>query len=147
MADLEVREIDGGEYVVAQISEKGRPAPEVLSERLADLVKGIHFDKNMRWNASNVGFSRPLRWFLALFGEQVVPFEYAGMRSGRVTRGLRFQEQSEFSVADTAAYYNVLAAQGIILDVEERKDNHCRTGEEINGRGQRQPGAGCRSAG
>ena len=62
-----------------------------------------------------------MRWFLALFGDQVVPFEYAGMRSGRVTRGLRFQEQSEFSVADTAAYYSVLSAQGIILDTEERK--------------------------
>ena len=121
VADLKVREIDGGEYVVAMVSEKGRPAPEVLSERLAELVKSIHFDKNMRWNASNVGFSRPLRWFLALFGGQVVPFEYAGMCSGRVTRGLRFQEQSEFSVADPTAYYKVLADQGIILDVEERK--------------------------
>ncbi|MCD4673483.1 MAG: glycine--tRNA ligase subunit beta, partial [Anaerolineaceae bacterium] len=122
VTDLEVREINGGEYVVALVSETGRPAPEVLSERLTALVKGLHFDKNMRWNASNEGFSRPVRWLLALFGEQVVPFEYAGLCSGRVTRGLRFQEQSEFSVADPAGYYHVLAAQGIILDVQERKE-------------------------
>ena len=121
VADLQVREIDGGEYVVALVSEQGRSAPKVLSERLTTLVKGIHFDKNMRWNASNEGFSRPVRWLLALFGGQVVPFEYAGMCSGRVTRGLRFQEQSEFSVAGPAEYYTVLQAQGIILDPVERK--------------------------
>lgn len=121
VADLEVRQMDGGEYVAAVVSEQGRSAPVVLSERLTALVKGLRFDKNMRWNASNEDFSRPVRWLLAMFDGQVVPFEFAGLVSDRITRGLRFQDQSEFSVANPAAYYAVLQAQGIILDPQERR--------------------------
>ena len=49
--------------------KKAAPAVEVLAEALPGLVSGIKFDKSMRWNASNVAFSRPLRWFMALLGE------------------------------------------------------------------------------
>ncbi len=79
---LEVREIDGGKYAVAEVTESGRPAVEVLSEALPRLIAAIKFDKPMRWNSSNVYFSRPIRWLLALLGGQVVPFEYAGVQSG-----------------------------------------------------------------
>ncbi|MEI7847891.1 MAG: glycine--tRNA ligase subunit alpha, partial [Chloroflexota bacterium] len=65
-ADLKVREIDGGRYVVAIVSQKGRPAQIVLGEALPDFVAGIKFEKSMKWNNSGVAFSRPLRWLLAL---------------------------------------------------------------------------------
>jgi glycyl-tRNA synthetase len=118
---LEVREIDGGQYAAAVLHEPGRPAMEVLSERLAALAASIKFDKSMRWNASNVSFSRPVRWLLALFGGQVVPFNFAGLQSNRVTRGLRFRTPAEITVSDAAAYFAALKEQGIVLDPEERK--------------------------
>ncbi len=118
---LEVREIDGGQYAAAVLHEPGRPAMEVLSERLASLAASIKFDKSMRWNASNVSFSRPVRWLLALFGGQVVPFSFAGLQSNRVTRGLRFRTPAEITVSDAAAYFAALKEQGIVLDPEERK--------------------------
>ena len=120
--DLEVREIDGGRYVAAVIHEPGRSALEVLSETLADLVAGIKFERSMRWNASQVNFSRPIRWLLALFGEQVVPFTYAGLQSGRTTRGLRFHKPEELAIASPDAYFEAMAEQKIILDPQERKD-------------------------
>ena len=62
------------------VHQAGRPAVEVLAEALPGLIAGLRFDKSMRWNSSNVAFSRPIRWLLALYGEgetcQVVPFEY-----------------------------------------------------------------------
>ena len=120
VADLEVREIDGGRYVVALVHEVGRPAPVVLSEALPGLLAGIHFDKSMRWNSSNLAYSRPIRWLLALFGEMVVPFEYAGLYSGRITRGLRFHSPEEFEIPDPAAYFKLLKEEGILLDQAER---------------------------
>ena len=89
---LEVREQDGGKYVFATARQKGRSTPQVLAEALPALVAGIKFDKTMRWlpaSDSNVVFSRPLRWFVALLGEHVIPFEYAGLSSGKISRGLR----------------------------------------------------------
>src|SRR6266498_5568603 len=87
--DLEVREEGGGKYVFAVVKQKGRPTPEVLAEALPKLVESIKFEKSMRWNDSGVAFSRPIRWYVALLGDMVIPFEYAGDISGNVTRGLR----------------------------------------------------------
>ena len=120
-SDLSVRELDGGKYVVAVLHEAGRPALEVLSEALPGLIAGLKFEKSMRWNTSNVAFSRPIRWLLALFGEQVVPFEYAGLSSANVTRGLRFHTVEQAAVRNAAEYFAYLEAQGILLDPSLRR--------------------------
>jgi glycyl-tRNA synthetase len=106
--------------VTAMVYEPGRPALQVLSEALPGLVAGIRFDKSMRWNGSGVSFSRPIRWLLSLWGSDVAPFAYAGLEAGRITRGLRFREPEEFSIAQSADYFKVLARQGILLDPQER---------------------------
>ena len=121
VSDLQVREIDGGQYVVAVIQETGRPSAQVLAEALPGWIAALKFDKVMRWNASNAAFSRPIRWLLALLGEQVVPFEYAGLISGRCTRGLRFLQPEEVEVNDPQAYFDFLKSQGILLDPAERR--------------------------
>ena len=118
---LEIREMDGGRYAAAVVEEKGRPALEVLAEALPDVVSGIRFDKNMRWNSSGVTFSRPVRWLLALYGGTIVPFTHGGLQSGRITRGLRFHEPETISVSNPAEYFTSLLAQGIILDPAERR--------------------------
>ena len=61
-------------YVVATVRETGRPAVEVLAEALPGVVAALKFPKSMRWNASNIAFSRPIRWFVALHGEAVIRF-------------------------------------------------------------------------
>ena len=120
--DLQVSEIDGGQYVTALSSEKGRSAPEVLAEAIPGLIAGLKFEKIMRWNSSNVAFSRPIRWLLALFGETVVPFNYAGYSSGRKTRGLRFRTPEEFEISNPAEYFEELGKQSIILDPVARRE-------------------------
>lgn len=119
--DLVRRTVDGGEYAVAVIHELGRDALGVLGEALAGLVAGLKFEKTMRWNGTGVAFSRPIRWLLALFGDQVVPFEYAGLRSGCVTRGLRFVDPPQKQVLSVAEYQDYLTSQGILLDPVERR--------------------------
>ncbi|TEU09012.1 MAG: glycine--tRNA ligase subunit alpha, partial [Anaerolineales bacterium] len=86
---LEVRELDGGQYVVAVRVKKGQPAAEVLATLLPDLIASLRFPLAMRWNESGVAFSRAIRWIVALLGDSVIPFEYAGVRSGYTSRGLR----------------------------------------------------------
>jgi glycyl-tRNA synthetase len=122
-ADLQTREMDGGSYVVAVVQEAGRPAGEVLAEGLPGLLAGLRFDKTMRWNSSNVAFSRPIRWLLALYGGSPLSFEYAGLRSGDQTRGLRFHQPPQANIDSPESYFAYLAEQGIILDMEERRGN------------------------
>ena len=120
--DLQVRDLEGGQYVVAVVEEHGQSAGQVLSEALAELIAEIRFDKSMRWNASGVSFSRPIRWFVALLGSEVVPFRYAGLRSGRTTRGLRMFGSSEVEIPEAATYWGVMADQQIIADVARRRE-------------------------
>jgi glycyl-tRNA synthetase len=121
VADLQVREIDGGKYVTAVVASKGRPTPEVLAEALPKWVAGISFVKTMRWNASGVAFSRPIRWLVALFGSTVIPFSYAGVQSGNTSRGLRPYDSPEIAIASADSYFDAIRQAGIVLDIEERK--------------------------
>ncbi len=108
-------------YVYAVVRRAGRPTPEVLAEALPGLVAGIKFGKTMRWNATHVAFSRPVRWLVSLLGDAVIPFEYAGLIAGRTTSGPRSAGSPELEVANADAYLPLLASQGIVVDRGERQ--------------------------
>jgi len=121
VASLQVQEIEGKKYVAAVRLERGRPAAVVLAEVLPGLIAQLKFAKGMRWNASNVAFSRPIRWIVALLGDQVIPFEYAGVQSGRTTRGLRPSGSPDIELAKADGYLEAMAAHSIVVDGEERQ--------------------------
>ena len=120
VADLQIRELDGGRYVTAAVRNTGRPTTDVLAEATPGFIASIKFEKSMHWNKRGVAFSRPIRWIVALFGETVIPFNYAGVSSGNATRGLRPYGSPEISLHDAAAYRGACAATGIVLDYHER---------------------------
>ncbi len=125
---LKRQEIDGGVYIVAEVHQSGEPADQVLGANIPDLIGSIRFEKSMRWNQTQVAFSRPIRWLLALHGEHVVPCAYADLSTGRTTRLLRFQAAESTTIQDAADYLRVMNEGGILLDVDERRS---RIQEEI----------------
>jgi glycyl-tRNA synthetase beta subunit len=95
-------------------------------------IEAIVFDQTMRWigtpgeSAEAVAlrrttFSRPIRWLLALHGEQVVPLRFAGLLAGRETRSLRFGDPEVLSIARASAYRGALAKAGVVVDPAERR--------------------------
>ncbi|MFN3491593.1 MAG: glycine--tRNA ligase subunit beta, partial [Anaerolineales bacterium] len=121
--DLEIREDAqaGGKYVFAVVKQKGKPTPEVLVEALPKFIESIKFEKSMKWNESGVSFSRPIRWIVALLGDMVIPFEYAGVTSSNISRGLRPYDSPEIKIPSAEKYMDVIRESGIVLDKEERK--------------------------
>ncbi len=119
--ELEVQEVDGGEYVMAIRREEGQLAAEILPALLPELIASLRFGKSMRWNESAVAFSRPVRWLAALLGDVVIPFEYAGAVSGRVSRGSRPEGAVKFEIAQADDYLELLAQHHIVADCEERR--------------------------
>lgn len=126
---LEVQELEGGQYIVARVQTLGRPAAEVLAERLPDLIADISFGRSMRWLASaqrgdqeaKITFSRPIRWLVALLGETAILFQYAGLVSGRTTRGLRPEGSPDIEIASAADYRQVMADHRIMVEHETRR--------------------------
>ncbi|HLA43724.1 MAG TPA: glycine--tRNA ligase subunit alpha, partial [Aggregatilineales bacterium] len=141
---LQRKTFDGGDYVVAVVERKGKSALPVLAETLPDFIGRIRFDKSMRWNASGVAFSRPIRWIVALYGSQVIPFEYARIMSSNSTRGLRPYGSPEMAVKDVKGYFHAMEAQGIILDLLARQqvifEQAEALAEAVDGRIMEDPG-------
>lgn len=120
--DLKQQELNGGKYVVAQVRVKGEPADAVLEGMIPELLDGLRFEKSMRWNETQVAFSRPVRWIVALHGEHIVPLTFAGVPSRRTTRLLRFDESPREVVNNPDEYLELLEQRGIILDTARRKE-------------------------
>jgi glycyl-tRNA synthetase len=131
-------EVGGKRHVTFTRRVGGRSTAEVLNEALPRWLDRIRFDRPMRWAENVPAFSRPIRWLLALYGERVIPFEYAGLAAGRTTRGLRWESPTEFEVRNAADYAKKLAGQGIVLDPDERRtmirEQIDRLASEIGGR-------------
>ena len=120
-ADVEFDENEG--YMYATVEKKGRDAAEVLAEMVPSAVLGkISFGKSMKWNDTGVSFSRPLRWLVCLLDNHVVPFEFAGVASGRDTRSLRGPNgyPTENPIPSAAEYHHVLKELQILLSREDR---------------------------
>src|SRR5690606_5638831 len=66
-----------GEYLAARRQERGAPALGLLPGGINRIFAGIPFRKSMRWSDGDVAFGRPVRWLIALFGDELVPAEFA----------------------------------------------------------------------
>ncbi len=114
-------ESDGVKYACAEVSEPGRPVIEILPELLPAMIKKLVFPKSMYWNPTNVRFARPVRWIVAMADGQVIPFQYAGIDSGAVTRGHRFMGARQITIGDAADFMDLLYDNHVILDQEKRR--------------------------
>ncbi|CAL9138371.1 unnamed protein product [Musa acuminata var. zebrina] len=109
------------EYVYVKVKESSQSAFEVLTEDLPSILTKISFPKSMRWN-SQVMFSRPIRWILALHGDMVLPFAFAGVSSGRQSCGLRNSSSAILEVESAESYLHKMMEAGILINIEERKE-------------------------
>ncbi len=119
--DLEIRPTDKGEFVFATVREEGKPALEVLPDLLEGVIRSLSFRKSMRWGSGEFRFARPVRWLLALYGDEVVPLVFEGLSAGRVSRGHRFLSAGEVEVADASSYLDALRSACVLADEEERR--------------------------
>ncbi len=119
-----LREENG--YIVLRRTEKGRPVLEVLPGLLSTTISAIQFPKVMRWSESAPAYSRPVRWLTALLGAQPIAVEWDGIRSGRVTRGLRPLNSPEIVIRDADTYLKILRGSGIEPDPAVRAEQITR---------------------
>ena len=87
------------EYVYAVKHLAGQPVKDLLPGLLSDILTSLNFPKNMRWADHEFKFVRPIRWLVALFGDEVIPVEITGVKSGKFSRGHRFLRRSAVDAA------------------------------------------------
>ena len=118
VADLIVE--DG--YIYAETKTAGVPAKDIVSEMLPQLITGLNFPKSMHWGNLDAKFVRPVRWLVALLDEEVIPVEFATVKSGNVTRGHRFLGADEITIKNAASYVDTLKENFVMVDQDARRE-------------------------
>ncbi|KAB7708739.1 glycine--tRNA ligase subunit beta [Bacillus aerolatus] len=118
--DIYFKEVNGVEYVHVNKFVKGKPAIDLLPQ-LREVIVGLHFGKNMRWADNELRYIRPIKWIVALFGSEVIPFEIINVSTWQKTQGHRFLGET-VTITSPAEYEEQLKAQFVIADPAERKD-------------------------
>jgi len=125
--DLAIEATPKGEYYSYVRKVPGRLTKDILAAALPGIILQIYFPKTMYWTGKNgPRFIRPIRWIVTVLGEEIVPFELAGVRSGASTSGHRRLGAKEIAVTP-ADYVARLRDHHVILSAEERR-NRIRDG-------------------
>ncbi|MDW8051184.1 MAG: glycine--tRNA ligase subunit beta [Armatimonadota bacterium] len=117
---VEFMETPQGEYAFVRQYDPGLPAVQALAASLPEMITSMTFPKMLRWGHRKMRFARPIRWIVALLGQEIIPFELEGIRSGNQSRGHRFQAPEPFTVQSPETFLEQLRAAGVIADPEER---------------------------
>ena len=118
VADLVVE--DG--YIYAETKTAGVPAKDIVTDMLPQLITGLNFPKSMHWGNLDAKFVRPVRWLVALLDEEVIPVEFATVKSGNVTRGHRFLGADEITIKNAASYVETLKENFVMVDQDARRE-------------------------
>jgi glycyl-tRNA synthetase beta chain len=139
--------VDRDGVYFAVIEKAGRSAVEVLSMAIFGVIAQFPWPKSMRWghestSTASLKWVRPLQGIVALFGDDVVPFELVshaeiyenskgdidivkvskGLVSGRETMGHRFHHHGPVTIGNAGDYETKLRACHVIVDHEERQN-------------------------
>lgn len=117
--DIYFKELKGVEYAHVNKFIKGQQTVQLLSE-LQEIISGMTFPKNMRWANQELRFVRPIKWLIALFGNDVVPFSIADVETGRETKGHRFLGDSSI-IEQPDQYEETLKEQFVMADPDKRR--------------------------
>jgi glycyl-tRNA synthetase beta chain len=112
---------DRGEYFGFQTTVEGRPAFEILSNSIPEIVRSMTFPKTMVWMDPAQRFARPVRWLIARHGDRSVPVELFGVKSGNRTEGHRVLGSGSVEVWSFADLVTKLEQNFVIVSQEERK--------------------------
>ncbi len=120
----QLTERDGVYFAVNE--KPGRATQDVLAEAIPAIIRAFPWPKSQRWGAASISteslrWVRPLSGIVAIFGEELVACEVAGVRSGYATKGHRFHHPGEITIGGAADYQDKLRACHVIVDHAERE--------------------------
>lgn len=119
--DIKIEKTDKGEYIYVEKNLKGIATKEIISDILLKTIKSIEFDKNMKWGKRSFRFARPIKWILATLDDEVIEFEFEGVKSGNRTRGMRLYGNQDILISDSSKYESELLKEYVVVDSIKRR--------------------------
>lgn len=112
---LDTTETDKGAWLIARVTEQGKPLSELLPAFLDQSVQRLPIPKRMRWGSRKAQFVRPTQWLVALLGDKVLPLSLLDQTAGRTTLGHRFHASAPIELATAGEYEARLESEGFVI--------------------------------
>lgn len=117
---LERVKTDQGSWLFARVEQPGRSLTEILAEAFDATIRAMAGARSMRWSDREERFLRPVRWLIALYGDELVELSYFGLVAGRRTYGHRIHSPGPHEIGSAGDYEQVLRAANVLVDPDER---------------------------
>ncbi|WP_284140427.1 MULTISPECIES: glycine--tRNA ligase subunit beta [unclassified Virgibacillus] len=118
-ADIYTKEIKGISYIFVNKRIEGKPSFQLLTQ-FKEIIESLSFAKNMKWGVEKIRYARPIRWLVALYGDEVIPFEIASVTTSNITYGHRFLGK-EMVIHHPVDYEKILEEQHVIVNPKRRE--------------------------
>ncbi len=123
---LSIRDEKKGQVYFATLETPGRPAAQIVSAVVENVVRNFPWPKSMRWGSGPLRWVRPLHSIVCLLsdesGAKIVDLDIDGLQAGDTTCGHRFMDPKRFSVSSFEDYTAKLKRSFVILDASERAE-------------------------
>ena len=122
--DLFIKNIKNVDFVFGEKIEKGKSTKYLLSLIIPKVIKALQGSRFMKWSYGNFKFSRPIRWIISLYNEEILEFNLDGIepqiKIGNFSRGHRLISK-KILINHPDNYLNSLEAFGVLADRNKRK--------------------------
>ena len=118
---LERRDENGTEYVFATRHIDAQDVAGLLPDALRGIIEKLAWPRSMRWNVHRELFVRPIRWIVALLGDEIVPVEYSTIKADKYTWGHRVLAPGKHFVENADALLSVVEAAYVVKSQAERE--------------------------
>lgn len=110
-----------GSWLTAEVHEAGKRLDELLPALFSAAIGQLAGSRSMRWSDREERFLRPVRWLLALHGDEVIPLEHFGLSAGRRTRGHRIHAPGWHELGSASDYEALLESLHVLPSWSARR--------------------------
>lgn len=112
---------DKGDWMVYETLSTGVSTKQLLPDLVSQSLAALPVTKPMRWGSGDDEFARPVHWAVMLYGDEVLPHEVLGVKTGRLSRGHRFHHPQDISIFSAQSYESQMREAFVIADFDIRR--------------------------
>ena len=127
--DLEIKNTEKGEFVFGKTVEKGESTRKSLSLIIPKAIKNLQGPRFMKWGYGNFKFSRPIRWVVSLYNDEILDFELdecdPEIVVGNKSKSHRLINQ-EIKIHNPDNYFELMTDNRVLVNRIDRKEKILR---------------------
>jgi len=122
--DLSIKKIKNVDFVFGEKIDKGKSTKYLLSLIIPKVIKSLQGSRFMKWSYGNFRFSRPIRWIISLYNNDLLEFTLENIEPqitfDNISKGHRLIDD-KILINHPDQYLDSLEASGVLVDRIKRK--------------------------